>query len=147
VKEMQLTFEQLEGKEVLKHQGLLELYEEIFESSKDRFEPPVMKNFRAWIVLSGDQAIGFKAGYELKPEKYYSWLGGVHPEYRKKGIAGRLMELQHEWCQFNGYKTIQTKTKNKWKSMLILNLKHGFDIIGTYTDSLGETKIILEKNL
>ena len=31
--------------------------------------------------------------------------------------------------------------------MLILNLKHGFDIIGTYTDDFGEPKIILEKKL
>jgi hypothetical protein len=31
--------------------------------------------------------------------------------------------------------------------MLILNLKYGFDIIGTYTDNKGESKIILEKKL
>ncbi|MBO8157289.1 MAG: hypothetical protein H0Z32_12600 [Bacillaceae bacterium] len=35
----------------------------------------------------------------------------------------------------------------KWKGMLILNLKHGFDVIGTYTDEKGEPKIILRKNL
>ncbi|MDR7073060.1 GNAT family N-acetyltransferase [Fictibacillus barbaricus] len=144
---MQLTFEQLEGKDVLEHEGLQALYGILFESPARMIEPPVSKNFRAWLVLSDDQAIGFKAGYELKPGKYYSWLGGVHPEYRKKGLAGSLMELQHGWCSTNGYQTIQTKTKNKWKSMLILNLKHGFDIIGTYTDSKGEPKIILEKNL
>jgi hypothetical protein len=31
--------------------------------------------------------------------------------------------------------------------MLILNIKHGFDVIGTYTDEKGEPKIILEKRL
>ncbi|MCL4426117.1 MAG: hypothetical protein M1299_02105 [Firmicutes bacterium] len=31
--------------------------------------------------------------------------------------------------------------------MLILNLRHGFDIIGTYTDEKGEPKIILAKSL
>ncbi|WNB92797.1 GNAT family N-acetyltransferase [Bacillus sp. NEB1478] len=144
---MQLTFKQLEGTEVLEHEGLLELYKRIFEGSDRMTEPPVMKNFRAWIAISDDQVIGFKAGYELKPSKYYSWLGGVHPDFRNNGIAGKLMEMQHKWCSSNGFNIIQTKTKNKWKSMLILNLKHGFDIIGTYTDSKGEPKIILEKNL
>lgn len=31
--------------------------------------------------------------------------------------------------------------------MLILNLRRGLDIIGTYTDERGEPKIILEKRL
>lgn len=31
--------------------------------------------------------------------------------------------------------------------MLILNLRHGFDTIGTYTDEKGEQKIILKKQL
>lgn len=44
-------------------------------------------------------------------------------------------------------KKVQTKTKNKWRDMLILNIKNGFDIIGTYTDDSGEPKIILEKKL
>jgi GNAT superfamily N-acetyltransferase len=145
---MQMTFARLEGKEILENKGLQELYNAVFDTSNSRLEePPSIKGFYAWVAYSGDCPVGFKTGYELKPCKYYSWLGGVHPDYRNKGIAGKLMELQHEWCVMNGYRTIQTKTKNKWKSMLILNLKHGFDIIGTYTDSKGEPKIILEKNL
>lgn len=31
--------------------------------------------------------------------------------------------------------------------MLLLNIKNGFDVIGTYTDQDGEIKIILEKSL
>jgi hypothetical protein len=36
---------------------------------------------------------------------------------------------------------------NKWRSMLILNIKCGFDVIDTYTDENGRNKIILEKKL
>lgn len=36
---------------------------------------------------------------------------------------------------------------NKWRGMLILNIKNGFDIIETYTDENGLHKIVLEKNL
>jgi hypothetical protein len=31
--------------------------------------------------------------------------------------------------------------------MLIVNIKHGFDVIGTYTDDKGEPKVILQKTL
>jgi hypothetical protein len=38
-------------------------------------------------------------------------------------------------------------TYNRCRIMLILNLKHGFNIVGLLADKAGEPKIILEKNL
>jgi len=38
------------------------------------------------------------------------------------------MEKQHTHLRANGFKVVQTKTKNKWRSMLILNIKSGFNI-------------------
>lgn len=57
------------------------------------------------------------------------------------------MEKQHQYLRDNGYNVVQTKTMNKWRNMLILNIKSGFDIIDTYTDEKGQFKIVLEKNL
>ena len=94
-----------------------------------------------------DELVGFKIGYAEKKERFYSWLGCVNEEHRNKGIAKHFLEHQHRWCRERGYKTVRTKTKNCFKAMLILNLKMGFDIIGTYTDSSGEPKLILEKKL
>ena len=91
--------------------------------------------------------VGYKIGYEDKTERFYSWLGGVNLEYRGQGIASELMGRQHAWCREHGYSVVRTQTKNKWRDMLILNLRHGFDIVGVYTDEKGEPKIILEKQL
>ncbi|WP_231893415.1 GNAT family N-acetyltransferase [Rossellomorea aquimaris] len=104
-------------------------------------------NLRIDIALIDKKVVGYKIGYALNREQFYSWLGGVDAEYRNQGIASRLIEQQHQHVKEMGYKSVQTKTKNKWRSMLILNIKSGFDIIGTYTDHEGETKIILEKKL
>ena len=93
------------------------------------------------------QTVGFKIGYRQDPTTWYSWLGGVLPECRGQGIAGMLMQHQHEWVKSRMYRWIQTKTMNRWRRMLILNLKHGFDIIGTYTGNDGSTRIILQKDL
>ena len=99
------------------------------------------------VATAGDRVIGYKMGYRDESDRFYSWLGTVHADYRRQGVASKLMEWQHAWCKEHGYQTIRTKTKNKWRSMLLLNIKSGFDVIGTYTDDKGEPKIILEKKL
>ena len=57
------------------------------------------------------------------------------------------MEKQHKYLIEKGYTIVQTKTMNKWRSMVVLNSKCGFDVIDTYTDEKGLHKNILEKNL
>ncbi|MCM3090856.1 MULTISPECIES: GNAT family N-acetyltransferase [unclassified Cytobacillus] len=98
-------------------------------------------------AMDGEKVIGYKMGYRLNEDTFYSWLGGVDPQYRRNGIASKLMEKQHEHLKEMGYKMVRTKTMNKWREMLILNIKHGFDVIETYTDEIGIHKIVLEKRL
>lgn len=96
------------------------------------------------LAIDADQVIGCKLGYERKPASFYSWLGCVDQAYRRHGIAAELMRRQHDWCRQNGYRTVRTHTYNQWRSMLILNIRSGFDIIGTEQGRRGLT-IVLEK--
>lgn len=97
----------------------------------------------AWVE---GEAVGFKLGYELSPTEFYSWLGGVLPEFREIGIAKDLLNTQHEWCRQQGYKKVQTKTQSRFRDMLVLNIQSGFDVVG-YQSSKDGPKIILEKSL
>ncbi|WP_428664719.1 GNAT family N-acetyltransferase [Runella sp.] len=99
------------------------------------------------IAYENNKAIGYKMGYQRKVGHFYSWLGCVLPNYRGHGIASQLMTMQHDWCRANSYHTVRTMTYNKWRNMLILNLKHDFNIVGILADNTGAPKIILEKNL
>ncbi|WP_404458612.1 GNAT family N-acetyltransferase [Oceanobacillus kapialis] len=99
------------------------------------------------IAMDDESVIGYKIGYELDENKFYSWLGGVNPKYRNRGIASSLMKEQHQYLEENEYKIVQTKTMNRWRGMLVLNIKNGFDVIETYTDDKGRHKIVLEKEL
>lgn len=101
---------------------------------------------QAWLALADGIVVGCKLGYERKPGHYYSWLGGVHPNFRGRGIAAELMRRQHAWCRAQGYRVVRTHTYNRWRAMLLLNLRHGFDIIGTVQGAHGLT-IVLEKEL
>lgn len=104
---------------------------------------------RVHIALArvGHRLVGFKIGYERKPGHFESWLGGVAPDQRGQGIASELMRRQHTWCRAHGYRIIRTLTTNRWRDMLILDLRHGFDIVGSYTDRRGEPRLILERRL
>lgn len=128
--------------------GILDLHKYIFGTSDDlvnkiESKPQLLVN----VALYDSKVIGYKIGYELDKRKFYSWLGGVDPRLRGHGVASKLMEQQHQFLKENGYHIVQTKTMNKWRSMLILNIKSGFNIIETYTNEKGVHKIILEKNL
>lgn len=98
------------------------------------------------LAIDNEQVIGCKIGYERKPSHFYSWLGCVSPAYRGRGIAAELLRRQHDWCRQNGYHTIRTQTYNQWRSMLVLNIRAGFDVVGTVQGKRGLT-IVLEKAL
>ena len=128
--------------------GLVTLHQSIFGASDDLITKMASKpEILIDMAMADSRVIGYKIGYELDPHTFYSWLGGVDPEYRKQGIAAELMKRQHHTLKELRYTVVQTKTMNKWRSMLILNIKNGFDVIDTYTNEKGLHKIILEKKL
>lgn len=107
--------------------------------------------FQVLLACDADQVVGCKIGYAWQQDisarsTFYSWLGGVAPAYRGLGIAGELMRRQHEACRAAGYVVVRTHTYNQWRDMLILNLRHGFQITGTQPGKHGLT-IVLEKAL
>lgn len=131
-------------------QELLKIYTTIFEDAdidffKDRFyENPKITSVLAYCK---QELIGFKIGYPYSRDIFYSWVGGVLPNYRQLGIANKLAEQQEISAKTQGFKKMRTKSMNQYKPMMILNLKRRFDLIDIYTNAKGQTKIIFEKNL
>lgn len=104
------------------------------------------RNPMAVMAWRDQDPVGFKLGYERTHEEFYSWLGGVHPDFRRCGIANELLVLQHDWCRRNGYRSVSTEALNHNRAMLKLNLQHGFLIVGTRTDDRG-LKVLLARDL
>ncbi|MFD1141883.1 GNAT family N-acetyltransferase [Larkinella insperata] len=117
------------------------------EELLQEFEDVKSRHMLTLVALDDQTVVGYKMGYQRKPGHFYSWLGCVSPDHRRQGIAGELMRLQHDWCKSNGYRTVRTHTRNQWRDMLILNIRHGFDIIGTVTSANSHTTLVLEKAL
>lgn len=127
--------------------NLLNLAFENFKSDSLDQKLDARKDVILTSAFEGDHLAGFKLGYQLNPTTFYSWLGAVHPDYRGIGLGKELMLEQHRHCKSKGYKTIETKTMNKWKSMLLLNIQSGFEIYSTETNDRGDLKILMRKNL
>lgn len=129
---------------------LAPLIEKIFGEWDANWFYSKFKNHKKFYLITAfieDRPVGFKLGYERDSREFYSWLGGVIPEYRGLGIASDLMKRQHDWCCKEGYAKVQTNTQNRFREMFILNLRHGFDVIGTHQSDEGGLKITLEKRL
>ncbi len=131
------------------HAQVLGLSHLIFNDfDKNSFEARLQEKKIALFTVSMDQSlVGFKLGYETNPNVFYSWLGGVQPDFRGWGIGKALLDAQHQWCQQQGYKEIQTKTKNQWQAMLVLNIRSGFQIVATELAHDGDVKILMKKVL
>lgn len=89
---------------------------------------------------------GFKFGHAISSKRYISWLGGVHPDFQRLGIAGELMRRQHKRLSQKGYLGVETTAANNNHAMIQLNVKSGFDVIGSYSRS-DMPRTILYKSL
>ncbi len=90
--------------------------------------------------------IAYKAGHSLAYDRYYSWLGGVDPEHRRKGLGSVLMEAQHEWLGRDRFKQVETYVEPQNTAMVQLNLKHGFIVGGQFMKD-GKPFLIMQKEL
>jgi len=131
-------------------QDMVHLYSNIFSDADIKFfKQRVKAQPELFSVLAYDteSLVGFKMGYPYKEGTFYSWIGGVLSPYRQKGIAKQLALLQEQWAKENGFTKLRTKSMNRFKAMMILNLKNGFNITNVYTNARGQTKVVFEKHL
>lgn len=95
------------------------------------------------------EIVGFKVGYDREQDgSFYSWMGGVLPAHRRKGIASLLAARFEQWALLKGYQSVRFKTRNEFKGMLVFSLNGGFKIVDfDPRKSLDQHRIILEKKL
>jgi len=98
-------------------------------------------------AFSEELMIGYKIGFQDKPGYFESWIGGVDPKYRRKGVASALINAQHDWCRNAGFRIVSTINEGDNRAMLIANLRAGFEICGTFWDRRSILKVMLQKFL
>jgi len=99
------------------------------------------------VACRGEEILGFKLGWAESRRRFYSQLGGVAPAARGQGLARRLLRRQHAWAREQGFERVRTKTSNRWRAMLLLNILEGFEVVGTELHPSDGLKIVLERHL
>ncbi|MDX1477660.1 MAG: GNAT family N-acetyltransferase [Saprospiraceae bacterium] len=103
----------------------------------------------ALVAYVQDQPAGFKVGYGT-PAFFYSWIGGVLPDYRGKGVARALAD-EMEQLIAGRYDRLRMKTRNRYKAMLQFAIGNGFNIVEVRPATTGhpvlDLRIVLEKNI
>ncbi len=107
------------------------------------------KKYILLIAYINNYAVGFKVAYDKEKDgSFYSWMGGVLPDYRQAGVARELARVQEAWARNEGFTTIRFKTRNRHKAMLLFALKNGFQIMAVEPrETVAEYRILLEKDL
>ena len=98
--------------------------------------------------IEGEVA-GFKLGYQNADDTFYSWLGGIVPDYRGLGLAKSLLEYQERWAKQQGYKLMEVKTQNCFPVMLNMLINNQYQITAMTADGqrLSQNKLHLQKQL
>lgn len=116
-------------------------------ANSDYFSARIGANQYLALVAEVDGVLaGYKLGYWISEGIFYSWLGGVHPAYRKKGIAKLLLLEQEERVCDAGGTEIRVKSMNQFRSMLLLLISQGYEITGTEMVQGRENKILFAKH-
>jgi ribosomal protein S18 acetylase RimI-like enzyme len=118
-------------------------------TSLETFKAKLIGKKNPVIVLCrvDNQVVGFKVGFEKSPTTFYSWLGGVDPAFQRLGVASALMDNMTNWCIRNRYESLDTKTTNNNKAMIILNIISGFEVKDLMIGKNGVKKILMSKDL
>lgn len=146
---MTIAYERWRGSMAEAAEPLLALCRSIFGDFSDDYllgRLPHLADPALWLAID-DQAAwkGFKLGYRRGADIFYSWLGGVAPEMRGRGVASELMRLQHAQAEADGYRFVETRTRATNNAMIVLNLRHGFHITGHETDARGVSVVTQRK--
>lgn len=132
--------------------AICSLYNQIFRPARDieSFRKRFRGRYNVLMLVARlqDRPVGFFIGFELKPGVFYAWFYGVHPDFRRQGIASQLMEAVHSWAKQNDYESIRFECHNQHRPMLHLAIALEYDIVGIRWDpDRGDNLVIFEKVL
>jgi GNAT superfamily N-acetyltransferase len=82
------------------------------------------------VAWSEGTPVGFKLGYRLDTDTFYSAKGGVRDAYRRNGIARALLHAMLAVVRERGYERFVYDTfPNKHPGMTVMGLDEGFTVV------------------
>ena len=100
------------------------------------------------VAYADNQPVGYLMGYERYQGSFYIWLAGVLPSHRRHRILDRLVKQTEQWANKANLRSLNVKTRNRFKSMLLFLISHDFKLIDIdKKQSVDDHRLIFEKQL
>jgi GNAT superfamily N-acetyltransferase len=105
--------------------------------------------FLGLVAEKDGELLGFKVGYQTDTaDVFYSWMGGVRPEFRKHGIADALADFQENWAKEKGFRSVYFKTRNRFPAMISFGLSRGFKVMEVIPKGgVEDYRVVMRKEL
>ena len=138
---------------------VVEVHNSVFRPKQDvdHFKRHLLGHYNPLVLIArladaegqGDgRPVGIWIGYEERPGLFRHWMGAVHPDFRREGIARQLQEAEHAWAAEHGYTAVRCEATNRQKEYVTFAISTGFDIIGLrYEGDRADNMIVFEKSL
>jgi len=115
--------------------------------TQDKLKHAVANKALLLVAYSGPDIIGFKMGYQIQGQAtFFSWLGGIVPEFRRRGLAQHLLLLQEQHARDLGLANIYFTTYDRFPAMIALGKKNGYELEKSELDG-NQTKYWYVKSL
>jgi ribosomal protein S18 acetylase RimI-like enzyme len=84
----------------------------------------------SFVAESEGKIVGFLIGFlsQVFPDQAYIHFAGIHPDYRRKGLAGKLYRHFFETARKHGCKVVRCVTSPVNKLSIAFHLRIGFSI-------------------
>lgn len=96
-----------------------------------------------WCSWIGDTMAGFLVSYALDDLTYYNWIMGVLPDFRRQGCGTYMIDHFESCVAKYGFRKCAVKSMNRYRSMMALLIRKGYDILLVEADG----KIYFEKKI
>jgi ribosomal protein S18 acetylase RimI-like enzyme len=86
------------------------------------------KSPAVFVAKDGEKIIGDVISFE-ESGALYLWILAVSPEYRGRGIGGKLIEMTENFAKESGFKKVSAKVYGISEKMLALLSSRGYTVV------------------
>lgn len=130
----------------------VEVHNEVFRPRQELayFKRHLLGHYNTLVLIArvNERPVGMWIGYEDRPGLFRHWMGAIHPDFRRGGVARQLQEAEHSWAAEHGYHAIRCDASNRQREFVQFAINTGFDIVGIrYESEHADNMIVFEKQL
>ncbi|WP_437995725.1 GNAT family N-acetyltransferase [Sorangium sp. So ce185] len=88
-----------------------------------------------WVARDGERVAAMFAGHQKDAETYRMWHSLVHPDYRRRGLYGEIVQRILAYTRELGFDYVVSEHAPSNNAVLIAKLKAGFRIVAMEIDA------------